>query len=70
MNRIERKEYITEKIILSIQPNLAYVSNYSYNWIVGRPPGHVHVVCKEAFMLCYGVGHSYIQVIFQSPFIV
>ena len=70
LNRSERKEYLTEKIIQSIQPQSSFVSNYSYNWIVGRPPGRVHVVCKEAFMLCYGVGHSYIQVIFQPSFIV
>ena len=64
LNRSERKDYITERISNSIVPlNSNHKQNYSYSWTVGKAPGPVRVVCKNAFMLCYNIGHTYIQVI-------
>ena len=62
-NRKEKKEFITAKIINCIIPSNQYICNYNYNWAVGTIPDPVHIVCKNTFMLCYEVGHTYIQVI-------
>ena len=61
IKRDEKKNYIRDKVRNCIA-GTSGTGRFKYGWIVGVPPNTViKGVCKEAFMRCYGIKHTYLE---------